>query len=907
MTSDDEDDDGSLRACDSCRLKKIRCDKKDPCGSCSSRHLQCLRTMPDARKRKRRNSASLPSDVQARLDNMQSQLDKIMSALSATRATATPYSPPRPEHEFVSVTSQSTSPASLPSSYYSALLAGPESIAKYLSIVSSLGERTPESQSNALAGNFASVRVLNSLVTNIKGQLQHLGKSSLLSMSIEAQLLTTALQEERDKSDETDCITPVTDLEYEADYEKNGITMSDTVTQQQRTDIGMRDARGNLEDVQHKDTDIVAPQCPVMKAVLDASLDYVASNFLPVDWVEELDIRDHVPVLPSKKLGQEFIDYYTEFILPFEQKCSPAFVKMLRDDIYRPQIPDRLQKVVCASYVMAIVLFWPERELQEGDISLRVQMLKNIWLILKEPSVFITANCINVQTLLLAATAAERIHHPGLCWTLISQCSRLALTLGLHRQSAIYFERELSPAQIDERRSLFWRCYFTEKSLSLTLGRTSSLPMYDCDVQRRRNAREDDVQETQAMPSFINDAEYLERHRFGTTLIDAYESFAEVYDAVYVRLYSARAQQQSACDKRRAVRELDSMLRSVWQDFHPWVIESRLSDNRLYHAMTAQAEFMYYVCMTMIHRLSKGIPDSESGVNAGLIDTPDGWQQSTDIALASARRAILVIHEALSLPGYERYTACLASWSLIFQPFAPFFELFTSVIKTGHRDDLRLMTLIVGILRKLQLPPESVRKLTHVAELFTRLANIVVLAMERKVGSSQKSSIAHTSTAGTALPTSFSKSRPSNGATSSKVVADGLTTPIESPPNPTASTSLSRQTSVSTPAAQFPFSYGTLSDASYQQPCTNSSKPVPPSVPDHEIETLLLGGSIMQDVSSIKSLLWEANLNPLDPPDLDWTTFDTTLFAPVDYAISQVNQQPSNNNAAVLEHMHSGA
>ncbi|KAK9366976.1 hypothetical protein V1509DRAFT_627866 [Lipomyces kononenkoae] len=880
MASDDEDDDGSLRACDSCRLKKIKCDKKDPCGSCSTRQINCLRTMPDARKRKRRNSETLASDVQARLDQMQSQLDKIMSVLATTRPTATPYSPPRPENGVVSTASQSMTQVSLPASSYSAFLTDTEPRAKYKSIVPSFevqGKRRAESQSDALPGNFASVKLLNSLVTNIKGQLQHLGKSSLLSMSIEAQLLSTALHDDRDTPDEMNCMSSVTDLEDEVDYEKDAVTVSETVKLQQGYDSGMRDARGSFEDLQGKKTDLTVHPCPAMKSLLYASLDYVASNFLPVNWVEELDIRDHVPILPPKTQARELIDYYIEFVLPFEQMYSQAFVQVLLEDIYRPETPDRLQKIVCVSYMMIIVLFWPEREVQEADICLREKLLKNIWLILKEPSVFITASFINVQTLLLAATAAERIYHPGLCWMLISQCSRLALTLGLHRQSAIYFERELSPVEIEERRLIFWRCYVTEKSLSLTLGRASSLPMFDCDVQHNRNT-----------PSCGNETESQKRHRFGARRANAVESFAEVYDAVYVRLYSARAQQQSASDKRNAVRELDAMLRKVWQDVHPWIVESQMSGIPIYSPMTANAEFMYYVCMTMIHRLSKGIMDNEGGESTDLIDTADGWRHSTDIALASARSAILVIQRGLSEVASEVWSRCLATWSLIFQPFAPFFELFTSVIKTGYRDDLQLMRIITGILKNIKTPPESVRKLTHVAELFTRLATMAVLAIEKKLVGSQKSSMAPASTAGTAFPTPLSMSRLSpSGPLSSEAVGDGLTSPLESPPNPAANTSLCRQTSVSGPAIQFPLSDGSSSDAASQQPA-------PAYVSDHEIEAFLLGGTVTQDLdlSSIKWLLRDPSDNPLNAHDFDLTTLDANHFAPVDYTIPHVDQQP---------------
>ncbi|KAK9377317.1 uncharacterized protein V1513DRAFT_436033 [Lipomyces chichibuensis] len=884
MRSEDEDDDGSCRACDSCRLKKIKCDKKYPCGSCSSRSLRCLRTMPDARKRKRRNSGSFDNNVQARLDHMQAQLDTITSILTATHTTATSY------------ISAARGPAS-----YSPLFTGtPPRRKDNVPAIGSHGKRSSESQSPASWENFASVKLLNSLVTNIKGQLQHLGKSSLLSMSIEAQLLSTALHEDSDKSDERDFISSVTDREDEQDYGKNTMRKNDALTQHQRTDseyYGVKDAKENVEETQDKHSDFVAPACPGMKALLDASLDYVASNFLPVDWVEELDIKDHTPVLPSKERGLEFFDYYIEFILPFQQQCSISFVQMLRDEVYQPDTPQRLQKIICSSYIMAMVLFWPEKELQGGDIFLREKMFKNIWLALKDPSIFITANFINVQTLLFAAAAAEMLYHPGLCWMLISQCSHLAQTLGLHRQSAVYFERGLSQIEIEERRSLFWQCYTIEKTLSLTLGRTSSMPMYDCDVERKRNTTDVDCQ-----------TESQKLQRFGTERSNATVSLVEVYDAVYVRLYSAHAQRHTASDKRRAVRELDAVLRNVWADIQPWIIESRTSGIGIYRAVIAQAEFMYYVCMTMIHRVSKGVTDDESGDNTDLIDTPEGWQHSTDIALTAARKAILVIHEVLSAPECKSHSDCVAAWSLIFQPFAPFFELFISVIKTGCREDLQLMRSVTGILSDIQRRSESVRKLAHVAELFTRLATMAVLhcvARRKRLDDSMQASsvvpLASAAQSAVAVAMPLSMPTTSSDPRSSTVATERLTTPIESPSIPMANTLLMPQIAVSSAAMQFQPCPGSSCDGSCHHHCSNSSKSAPPYMSDHEIETFLLGGTVTQDASSFEWLLWDADGNPLYPPNFDWTTFDMDDFGLVDNISTLSEQQPTlSDNANIM-------
>ncbi|KAK9385371.1 hypothetical protein V1515DRAFT_588360 [Lipomyces mesembrius] len=852
--------------------------------------------MPDARKRKRRNSESLDDSVQARLDHMQAQLDTITSILTATHTTATSYSSAAPVSESVSLTSQiPTLATSLSPASYSPLFTGtPPQRKDNVPAIGSHGERSSEPKSPDSWENFASIKLLNSLVTNIKGQLQHLGKSSLLSMSIEAQLLTTALHEDSDKFDERDCISSVTDTEDEQNYGKNTMRTNDALTQHERTDseyYGVQGAKGNVEETQDKHSDFVAPECPGMKALLTATLDYVASNFLPVDWIEELDIKDHTPVLPSKERGREFFDYYIEFILPYRQQCSSSFVQMLRDEVYQPETPQRLQKIVCSSYVMAMVLFWPEKELQDGDILLRGKMFKNIWLVLKDPSLFITANFINVQTLLFAAAAAETLYHPGLCWMLISHCSHLAQTLGLHRQSSVYFERGLSQIEIEERRSLFWQCYTIEKTLSLTFGRTSSMPMYDCDVERKRSMTDMDCQ-----------TESQKRHRFGTGWNNATVSLVEVYDTVYVRLYSAHAQRHTAADKRRAVRELDALLRKVWADIQPWIIESCTSGVWIYTPMIAQAEFMYYACMTMIHRVSKGITDNESGDNADLIDTPEGWQHSTDIALTSARKAILVIHGVLSAPECKRYSDCVASWCLIFQPFAPFLELFISVMRTGCREDLQLMRSVTGILRDIQRRPESVRKLTHVAELFTRLATMAVVhcaARRERLGDRTQTSsvVLPASAVQSAVATPLSMSTSSNDPISS----EGLTTPIESPAIKVGNTLLTRQTPVSRAAMQSQPCQGSSCDGSCHHHYSNSSKPAPPYMSDHEIETFLLGGTVTQDISSFEWLLWDADGNPLYPPNFDWTTFDMDAIGLVDNINTQLEQQPAlYHNANIM-------
>lgn len=69
---------------------------------------------------------------------------------------------------------------------------------------------------------------------------------------------------------------------------------------------------------------------------------------------------------------------------------------------------------------------------------------------------------------------------PSLCWTLVSTGARLAQSLGYHREAEV----ARGPAdQADEKRHVFWMLYMIDKIMSLNLGRASSFPDYDIDVE----------------------------------------------------------------------------------------------------------------------------------------------------------------------------------------------------------------------------------------------------------------------------------------------------------------------------------------------------------------------------------------------------------------------------------------
>lgn len=98
-----------------------------------------------------------------------------------------------------------------------------------------------------------------------------------------------------------------------------------------------------------------------------------------------------------------------EFVQPLHQVCSFAFTRMIKNEIYDPvaaKQPCRLQKVVCASFMMSAALCSRQTEHKSftDDSELNRMLFKNMWAVLKDSSVFITATFLNVQTLLFVVS-----------------------------------------------------------------------------------------------------------------------------------------------------------------------------------------------------------------------------------------------------------------------------------------------------------------------------------------------------------------------------------------------------------------------------------------------------------------------------------------------------------------------
>lgn len=198
----------------------------------------------------------------------------------------------------------------------------------------------------------------------------------------------------------------------------------------------------------------------------------------------------------------------------------------------------------------------------------------------------------------------------------MSGAARLSQAIGIHRRQV--GPSNFSKLELEERKCVFWNVYVFDKCLSLTFGRSTCLPDFDCDA----DLPEDDGKQ-------LNLKNFL-----------ALINLAKIHSGIYIRLYSASAVRQGKAEKEKAIQDLDLELRAWWTQsrsiFDPVEVErgqaaGEPSPIDIYSRL--ELRFSFLCSLTLVHRMA----------------TPDmaTWEQSERQCLESARDSIRIINEAV--------------------------------------------------------------------------------------------------------------------------------------------------------------------------------------------------------------------------------------------------------------------
>lgn len=184
---------------------------------------------------------------------------------------------------------------------------------------------------------------------------------------------------------------------------------------------------------------------------------------------------------------------------------------------------------------------------------------------------------------------------PQHCPMLIATALKLAQTLRLHRQEQ---EAGLSPAELEQRRRIFWIAYLLDKDISL---RTRQPPAQD----------DDDMDVDLPIETVMEPASDSGINHFNLRI-----GLAIIQGQIYKRLCSVKALQQSESERLMAAKELNTLLDN-WQQCNP--IEFHYDRAYLSLAVTSQLTLIHSVVTMSIYFNALDIvrrsllPDSSTG------------------------------------------------------------------------------------------------------------------------------------------------------------------------------------------------------------------------------------------------------------------------------------------------------
>ncbi|KAL4723265.1 hypothetical protein ACLX1H_009755 [Fusarium chlamydosporum] len=263
-----------------------------------------------------------------------------------------------------------------------------------------------------------------------------------------------------------------------------------------------------------------------------------------------------------------------------------------------------------------------------------------------------------ISALLLGAFYAIEISKPSLSWTLSCKASELCQTLGYHRMSTMKNDK---PREAQRKQFLFWNTYFIDKSLSLRLGRASTIQDWDVTVPL---PSENPINATPLSP-----------------FIALWIATARCQGHIYEHLYSPGSMKESDDVRRFRSQKLVSDLQDIGRR------SKLLAKNREKEVKTKLGE--YFIDFILI---------SDDVLRLSLLTliyratpAPLGSRITFIPECIEAARATLQRHQdCMDLLGRDNalYFPSYVHWTLLFAPFIPFIVVFCQVIETQDQNDL---------------------------------------------------------------------------------------------------------------------------------------------------------------------------------------------------------------------------
>lgn len=197
----------------------------------------------------------------------------------------------------------------------------------------------------------------------------------------------------------------------------------------------------------------------------------------------------------------------------------------------------------------------------------------------------------------------------SLCWNFVATAARMCQCLGYHRTIGRKDDgEEYTSAEIASRKYIFWFIYLMDKTMSLCLGRTSTLQDYDIAID---------------YPELTTDPEL----RPWRVVLHVWFDYSKIMGRVYEHLFSARALTDTAAVRSQKAHEIGEEIK-IWRDGCLHFEFTGGHHSFFFEWMGHSIDLSYYLMLTLIYRV---LPPTQPP------ETPSGLSL---LCVESARRAL---------------------------------------------------------------------------------------------------------------------------------------------------------------------------------------------------------------------------------------------------------------------------
>ncbi|KAI1345603.1 fungal-specific transcription factor domain protein [Xylaria sp. FL0043] len=657
----------SRRACDQCRLRKIRCDKETPCSNCRSAKRSCSSTGAGQKPKEPRQRVLISSQYERKIDQIEDRLAGIERLLQQL-VSAKPASgvdgltPPNSTGQ--------------PGQVYGT---------RTLRALATSASRSPSTASSTRRDRGASTsrkRVDGENASTLfdpEDAETFEGNSSLAAhTAFASEFLADAVR--KTTLGDSGSINPKFDAALNS--LRQIINMQNRSRQRSAAAGVWSPAPSLTNPVPEDESEDGGP--PSRKSFPRTNL-----RDLPLPPMalvrEQLSEMRHGPVPVTLAILYTFIDYEH-----FTDRCRQLYFAM--------DAPSDASFIIVnagLTYIFfeaCLVASDPVKKARYEEC--RAISQNNLEIALAQLNMMMPATAENIEALLMGACFCIDESRASLAWILVSRAAHMCRTLGYHQ---IHTMKDDMPQTKADKSLLFWCTYMLDKALSLRLGRASVLQDYDI-----------------SLPHVTPDAKAAYP---GKEVMTLWIQHARVLGRIYERLYSPGALRQPDTVRIEQVsvlaaeqQRLMSATVALFREFE----SATDGEGRMFALTLKSDEVSFLASLSLTYR---ALP-------------PNGPRSRTFAGeCIDAARASMRCHlEATAMMDQQSLKIVYIHWTILYAPFIPFIVIFCLVIETSDREDLRRLDDFVRSLEPACDVSSSVRKLHQLCQVLYNVAELYVEA-----------------------------------------------------------------------------------------------------------------------------------------------------------------------------------